>query len=116
MSTAAFAEAQRLGHSWVGPEHGLLAILRGDPADVARRAVEDAGLDAERFERRYVELVERSDPKPRRDPTGTASARIRPGTAWSAGPKGSPPASASATSGPSTCSWPCFGAPVSGCR
>ena len=68
MSKAAFAEAKRLGHSWVSPEHGLLAILQGDPADVARRAVEEAGLDAERFERFYVERIERSDPKPKRDP------------------------------------------------
>jgi hypothetical protein len=79
MSKAAVAEAQRLGHSWVGPEHGLLAILRGDPVDVARRAVEDAGLDAERFERWYVESIERSDPKPRRDPDRDG---ISPNPAW----------------------------------
>jgi hypothetical protein len=79
MSRAAFAEAKRLCHTWVGPEHGLLAILRGDPADVARRAVEDAGLDADRFERWCVEQVERSDPPPKRDPDGTV---ISPNPAW----------------------------------
>jgi hypothetical protein len=79
MSKAAFAEAKRLGHSWVGPEHGLLVILRGDPADVARRAVEEAGLDAERFERFYVERIERSDPKPKRDPDRDG---ISPNPAW----------------------------------
>jgi hypothetical protein len=79
MSKAAFAEAKRLGHSWVGPEHGLLAILRGDPADVARRAVEEAGLDAGRFERFYVERIERSAPRPERDPERDG---ISPNPAW----------------------------------
>lgn len=79
MSKAAFSEADRLGHSWVGPEHGLLAILRGDPADTARIAVEEAGLDAERFERWYVESVDRSDPKPSRDPDRGG---ISPNPAW----------------------------------
>lgn len=79
MSKAAIGEAQRLGHSWVGPEHGLLAILRGDPADTARRALEEAGLEAERFERWYGERIERSDPKPKRDPLKTG---ISPNPAW----------------------------------
>lgn len=79
MSKAAFAEAKRLGHSWVGPEHGLLAILQGDPADAARRAVEEAGLDAERFERCYVERIERSDPKPKRNPERKGTS---PNPAW----------------------------------
>ncbi|MCA1845599.1 MAG: Clp protease N-terminal domain-containing protein [Actinobacteria bacterium] len=79
MSKAAFAEAKRLGHSWVGPEHGLLAILQGDPADVARRAVEEAGLDSEQFERFYVERVARSDQKPKRDPEREG---ISPNPAW----------------------------------
>ncbi len=46
IQSASFHEAQRLGHHWVGPEHGLLAILRGDPGDVARRVLEEAGLAA----------------------------------------------------------------------
>ena len=33
-----------------GPYHGLLALLRGDPLDLARRALEASGLAAERFE------------------------------------------------------------------
>ena len=79
MSKAAFAEAQRLGHSWVGPEHGLLAILRGDPTDPARIALEEAGLEADRFERWYEERIERSDPKPKRDPERDG---ISPNPAW----------------------------------
>jgi hypothetical protein len=79
MLKAAFAEAERLGHSWVGPEHGLLAILRGDPADTARLALEEAGLEAERFEQWYVESVGRSDPKPKRDPGRDG---ISPNPAW----------------------------------
>jgi len=39
-------EATRLGQHWMGPEHTLLGILRGDPEDIARRALERAGLDA----------------------------------------------------------------------
>lgn len=37
-------EASRLGQHWMGPEHTLLGILRGDPDDVARRALEQAGV------------------------------------------------------------------------
>lgn len=48
---ASFDEARRLDHHWVGPEHGLLAILRGDPQDVARRVLEEEGLDAGTVER-----------------------------------------------------------------
>lgn len=39
-------EASRLGQHWMGPEHTLLGILRGDPEDVARRALEQGGVDA----------------------------------------------------------------------
>ena len=39
-------EATRLGQHWMGPEHTLLGVLRGDPDDVARRALEQAGVDA----------------------------------------------------------------------
>ena len=39
-------EATRLGQHWMGPEHTLLGILRGDPEDVARRALEQTGVDA----------------------------------------------------------------------
>ena len=39
-------EATRLGQHWMGPEHTLLGILRGDPEDPARRALEHAGVDA----------------------------------------------------------------------
>lgn len=46
------------------PSTGCWPSCGGDPDDAARMAVEEAGLDAERFERWYVESVERSDPKP----------------------------------------------------
>lgn len=39
-------EAVRLGQHWMGPEHTLLGILRGDQDDIARRALERAGVDA----------------------------------------------------------------------
>ena len=43
-------EASRLGQHWMGPEHTLLGILRGEPDDVARRALEQAGVDADMLE------------------------------------------------------------------
>jgi hypothetical protein len=43
-------EATRLGHHWMGPEHTLLGILRGDVDDLARRALERAGVEAEMVE------------------------------------------------------------------
>jgi hypothetical protein len=39
-------EATRLGQHWMGPEHTLLGILRGEPDDLARQALERAGVDA----------------------------------------------------------------------
>lgn len=54
---ASFEEAQRLGHHWAGPEHGLLAILRGDPEDVARRVLEEVGMDAEMVERLLEQMT-----------------------------------------------------------
>lgn len=59
---AAFREAERLGHDFVGPEHGLLAILRGDPTDLARLALEDVGMDTDRVERRLKRMIE-ADPR-----------------------------------------------------
>ena len=52
-------EASRLGQHWMGPEHTLLGILRGEPDDVARRAMEQAGVDAAMVEG----WVTRMDPK-----------------------------------------------------
>ena len=48
---AAWDEARRLGHEAPGPYHGLLALLRRAPNDLARRALNESGLAAERFER-----------------------------------------------------------------
>ena len=74
---AAMAEAERLGQSWVGPEHGLLAILRGDADDVAHQVLEEAGLDTGMVEERLVRMV-RADPRaePEIDPC------ISPNPAW----------------------------------
>jgi hypothetical protein len=47
---AAWNEVQRLGHENVAPCHGLLALLRLDEHDPVRRALESAGLRAERVE------------------------------------------------------------------
>lgn len=40
-------EATPLGQHWMGPEHTLLGILRGDSHDLARRALEQAGTSFE---------------------------------------------------------------------
>ncbi len=74
---AAFKEAERLGHSFVGPEHGLLAVLRGDPTDSARLSLEEVGITVDRVERLLTRMIEadpRSVPKPA---TG-----ITPNPAW----------------------------------
>jgi hypothetical protein len=54
---AAFREAERLGHDFVGPEHGLLAILRGNPTDPARLALEDVGVTADMVERLLARMI-----------------------------------------------------------
>src|SRR5688572_14787712 len=54
-----FEVARRLGHRWVGPEHGVIVIAAGAGDDPARRALEAAGFDGAAFEGRYVERVER---------------------------------------------------------
>lgn len=66
-------EARRLGHDWMGPEHTLLGILRGDPQDVARRALEQAGVDAAMVEG----WVTRMDTK-----KGEAKAGVTPNPRW----------------------------------
>jgi ATP-dependent Clp protease ATP-binding subunit ClpA len=50
-------EAARLGHHWMGVEHTLLGILRGDPDDVARRALEQAGVEAAMVEGLITRMV-----------------------------------------------------------
>jgi ATP-dependent Clp protease ATP-binding subunit ClpA len=54
---AAHGEARRLGHNWVGPEHALLAVLRDNPEEGARLALEEAGMDAEMVERHLDEMA-----------------------------------------------------------
>lgn len=59
---AAFKEAERLGHDFVGPEHGVLAILRGDPTDLARLALEDVGITTDSVERLLGRMLD-ADPR-----------------------------------------------------
>ena len=74
---AAFKEAERLGHNFVGPEHGVLAVLRGDPADLARLALEDVGITTESVEKLLGRMIQ-ADPQamPERAPG------ISPNPAW----------------------------------
>ncbi|MFG1796526.1 hypothetical protein [Nocardia sp. NPDC049149] len=63
-------EANRLQQGWIAPEHTVLGILRGDPDDIARRALEQAGLDATTVEGSLkrigsVETGEGLSPNPR---------------------------------------------------
>ena len=74
---AAFKEAERLGHGFVGPEHGVLALLRGDPADLARLALEDVGITTESVERLLTRMIEAG---PRAIPERATD--IRPNPAW----------------------------------
>lgn len=83
---ASFDEAARLGHHWAGPEHLLLAILRGDPADPARRALEQAGMDAGMVEQLLGEMADAS-PAGRGEPAGgvTANPAWYSVTGWARG-------------------------------
>ena len=74
---AACKEAERLGHDFVGPEHGVLAVLHGDPADLARLSLEDVGITADSVEGLLERMIE-ADPRavPERAPG------ISPNPAW----------------------------------
>ena len=74
---AAFKEAERLGHDFVGPEHGVLAVLHGDPTDLGRLALADVGITADSVERLLRQMIE-ADPRamPERAPG------ISPNPAW----------------------------------
>lgn len=74
---AAFKEAERLGHDFVGPEHGVLAVLRGDPTDPARLALDDVGITTDSVERLLTRMLE-ADPQATPEP----AAGIRPNPAW----------------------------------
>jgi len=76
MLQVASIEAARLGHEYVGPEHGLLAVLRGDPAEAAREALEEAGLTAAMVEELLVAMQE-NRPRTAPNPGGRA-----PNPAW----------------------------------
>ncbi|MBL1077210.1 hypothetical protein JK358_22685 [Nocardia sp. 2] len=54
-------EARRLGHSWIGVEHTLLGILRGDPEDTARKALERAGVDVALVESELTAMGDAED-------------------------------------------------------
>ncbi|MGH9039425.1 MAG: Clp protease N-terminal domain-containing protein [Acidimicrobiia bacterium] len=58
-------EARRLGHDWMGPEHTLLGILRGDADDPARRALEQVGVDAAIVEGWLARMTTGSDDEQR---------------------------------------------------
>ena len=67
----ACADAERLGHNFVGTEHILMGILR--QADCAgTRAVEEAGVDPDRLYTDVVSIFERPEYRPRQG-EGTAA-------------------------------------------
>jgi len=68
-------EAIRLGQHWMGPEHTLLGILRGDPDDTARRALEQAGVDAAMVEG----WIARMDTNKEKDPEKSG---VKPNPRW----------------------------------
>jgi hypothetical protein len=77
VEAAAFKEAERLGHDFVGPEHGVLAVLRGDPTDVARLSLEDIGITTGSVERLLGRMIE-ADPRATRE----QAPGISPNPAW----------------------------------
>ena len=74
---AAFKQAERLGHDFVGPEHGVLAVLCGDPTDLARLALEDVGITTDGVERLLARMIE-ADPRAIRE----RATGISPNPAW----------------------------------
>jgi hypothetical protein len=76
-----FAEAGRLGHQWVGPEHVLLALLREDRPSTARDVLYEFGLDHAGAERRMLAGLLDAQPPLRSDAARGAGVSSTP--AWS---------------------------------
>lgn len=62
----------------MGPEHTLLGILRGDPEDVARRALEQAGVDAAMVEGWIIKMDTAGAPASKAE----GEAGVRPNPMW----------------------------------
>lgn len=73
---AAAGEARRLGHDWVGPEHALLAVLRENPGEGARVALEEAGMDAQLVEAHVLAMAESKAGE------GATGSSLRPNPSW----------------------------------
>jgi hypothetical protein len=58
----AYAEAGRLGHQWVGPNHLLLALLRDDRPSTAQTVLHELGLAHGDAERRFVASLVDGEP------------------------------------------------------
>lgn len=58
---AGIEQARRLGHSWVGWQHMLLALLAGDARDPARQALEACGVTLDALESRFLSSQTNSD-------------------------------------------------------
>lgn len=50
----AYAQAARLGHQWVGPEHILLAILDEGQPSLARSVLDEFGVTHDRVRERFL--------------------------------------------------------------
>lgn len=74
---AALDEARRLGHSWVGIEHGLLVDPAGYADDPARLALEEAGLVAGTVEGVLAEMAAAGRPASSEPPSAST-----PNPAW----------------------------------
>lgn len=53
----ASAEAERLNHGWVGPDHLLLALLHRDCPGLARAALESSDISLEQIRQKLVESM-----------------------------------------------------------
>jgi hypothetical protein len=68
---AAWAEARRLGHHWVGAEHLLLALVRPGESSPAARALRSSGETHDRLEAQVVDCIARCKPRVRLRPDAT---------------------------------------------
>ena len=73
-------EAVKLGHGFIGTWHVFLALLSGEPDDVAQQVLDSCGISYESYRSWYLERSERWDPPTQRRPD-VVSARPNP-AAW----------------------------------
>ncbi len=74
----AWKEAEELGHSWVGPDHFLLALLRPADESLAAEVLRSCGLTHERFAEEMARALVRASARKVKEPPEEASPELNP--------------------------------------